>query len=316
MKAKRAGKRTGNAKQPGNRPAHVIASSGATSQPIAPGGESVRATAPTDETAQVPASSAEMTPINAPASAATAPAAPASTAPDAAGAAKSEPAPPRKKRRYNLQREDYASLLARIDDQLQGLEVANPLLRALLAEHGVTAEVLAARRAQYDAAQAEMSNRIIVAAAEASTVIAMNQARHAAEIAYGTFRQTARVAFPDRTDAADIYLALQLTEAIPEATTLFVDRARLVLQAAQCEPIAGGLAAATFDAVRVADVLAAIEALDAAYKARRQAHAAAVAATRKRNDTVRALRRAMRPIALAVSAVLRLHPTVNRPADW
>ncbi len=302
MRRKRAGKRAGKRKStappPQGKAAEpaAIAANGALPSP-APAGETPQQATP------APAPVAESEPP---------------TTPDAGaeGDGTTQPPPKRKKRRYSPQREDYAILLGCIDNKLYGLETASPALRDLLAEHGVTPAVLAACRTQYDAAQAAMNERGSCAAAEAGAVVAMDRARHRAEIAYGTFRQTARTAFPDRAESAAIYLGLHLTEAIPEATALFVDDARLVLQAAQHAAIAGGLAAATFDAGRIAAVGEAIDALDDAYKARHQAHAVAVQATRKRNETVRALRRAMRPIALGVSAMLRLNPTVNRPVDW
>ena len=283
---------------------------------VAPPESKAALPAPSESVAKPPTAETPRTAAPAPIAETEPPAPPTTTEAGTAGDGTIEPAPKRKKRRYSSQREDYAILLARIDDQLHGLESADPALRDLLAVHGVSPAVLAACRAHYEAAQAAMIERGHCAVAETGAVVDMERARRLAEIAYGTFRQTARAAFPDRAEAGAVYLALHLTEAIPEATTLFVDGARLVLKSAQHPFIAGGLAAATFDAGRIAAVGEAIDALDEAYKARCQAHSVAVAATRKRNDAVRALRRAMRPVALALSAALRLHPKVNPPANW
>lgn len=274
MRRKRAGKRAGRRRSTASPPQSKAAEPAlitANGKVAGPAPQAVE----TQQAVPAPAPVAESEP----------PAPPTTSGAGAEGDGTTQPPPKRKKRRYSPQRVDYIILLAIIDNQLQGLEEAEPAVRALLAEHGVTPAVLAACRSQLDAAQAAMLERGGCAMAEMGAVIAMEQARRRAEIAYGTFRQTARTAFPDRAESAAIYLGLHLTEAIPEATALFVDDARLALQMAQQHAsIAGGLAAATFDAGRIAAVGEAIDALDGAYKARQQAHAVAVQATHAQRD--------------------------------
>ena len=186
----------------------------------------------------------------------------------------------------------------------------------MLPASGISAERLADVRNLYDAAQGAVGTRSGSMVAEMTATIDMQRARQQVVIGMSALRQVSRTIFPDEIIDRDVRLALQLDKRIPGRITLLVDRCRDVLAAARQDGCATRLAAAGYDSQRIDALEALIDALDLLYRARRQAHKAAVDATTARNTGVDELRTAMRQLRVEVSAILRAHPEVNPPTDF
>ena len=238
-------------------------------------------------------------------------------APSATGeSGETEEQPPKTPVPHSPQSEAIQKFLAESDDRLAGLEDAEEPLASLLPAAGISVERLAGVRDLYGAAQGSVTARGGAMVAEITATIDMQRARQQATIGMSAFRQVSRTIFPDAIVDRDARLALLLDAPMPDDVTIFVDRSRDVLAAARQDGRAVRLAAGGYDSQRLDALEALIDALDLLYRARRQAHRAAVDATTARNAAVGDLRTAMRQLRVEVAALLRAHPEVNPPADF
>lgn len=238
-------------------------------------------------------------------------------APSATGeSTETEEQPPKTPVPHNLQSEAIQTFLAESDDRLAGLEDVGEPLASLLPTIGISAERLAGVRNLYNATQGTVGTRSSAMVAEATATIDMQRVRQQVTSGMSALRQVARTLFPDEFIDRDARLALQLDKPLPDRITFLVDRSRDVLAAARQDGCATRLAAAGYDSQRIDALEALIDALDLLYRARRQAHQAAVDATTLRNNSVDELRTAMRQLRVEVAALLRAHPEINPPADF
>ncbi|MCB0048005.1 MAG: hypothetical protein KDE24_00460 [Caldilinea sp.] len=225
-------------------------------------------------------------------------------------------APPKRRKRgprsapqYRA-RVDQELFVAQVQKQIVAVRAAEPALAALLLEHGVTPEYLAALEAQLAATLATISARTDAIVAEQHAIKALEDCFAVALTSLTTMRQVARTVVTARS----AYTGLHLREPVPRSYDLFVELARDALRAAREEPCASQLAAATYTPAFAERALAQIDALEAAIFARLYARTASTQAWMNRNRSVRELRRMVRPLHVQMRALLRHHPEFVTPA--
>ncbi|MCB0042004.1 MAG: hypothetical protein KDE23_20110, partial [Caldilinea sp.] len=157
-------------------------------------------------------------------------------------------APPKRRKRgprsapqYRA-RVDQELFVAQVQKQIVAVRAAEPALAALLLEHGVTPEYLAALEAQLAATLATISARTDAIVAEQHAIKALEDCFAVALTSLTTMRQVARTVVTARS----AYTGLHLREPVPRSYDLFVELARDALRAAREEPCASQLAAATY----------------------------------------------------------------------
>lgn len=225
-------------------------------------------------------------------------------------------APPKRRKRgprsapqYRA-RVDQELFVAQVQKQIVAVRAAEPALAALLLEHGVTPEYLAALEGQLAATLATISARTDAIVAEQHAIKALEDCFAVALTSLTTMRQVARTVVTARS----AYTGLHLREPVPRSYDLFVELARDALRAAREEPCASQLAAATYTPAFAERALEQVDALEAAYFARLQARTASTQAWMNRNRSVRELRRMVRPLHVQMRALLRHHPEFVTPA--
>ena len=225
-------------------------------------------------------------------------------------------APPKRRKRgprsapqYRA-RVDQELFVAQVQKQIVAVRAAEPALAALLLEHGVTPEYLAALEAQLAATLATISARTDAIVAEQHAIKALEDCFAVALTSLTTMRQVARTVVTARS----AYTGLHLREPVPRSYDLFVELARDALRAAREEPCASQLAAATYTPAFAERALEQVDALEAAYFARLYARTASTQAWMNRNRSVRELRRMVRPLHVQMRALLRHHPEFVTPA--
>ncbi len=206
---------------------------------------------------------------------------------------------------------EMRDLLITFRQQLAALDAATEPLATYLEEVGITAEYRTTCTSLCTVLEERLAARRQAMADEDVAIYELENARHLAEAAYSTFRQSARRAVPSSSHAA-----LGLTEKMPDAIGHLISTVHEILTAAQREPYASYLAAATFSSARVESVAARFDELNSRYALRGQAHQAALAATRARNEAAHTLHAAARQLEIEVHGILRLHPELNRPAGF
>ena len=207
-------------------------------------------------------------------------------------------------------RMDFEEFFFVVESQITSVRTAEPALAALLLEHGITPEYLAALEAQLVATLAANAARTEAIVAEQVAIKAMEERYVVALTALTTMRQVARTALPDRS----MFSALNLGAPVSRRYGIFVGMAREALRAARAEPYASLLAAATYTPAQVEAALAQVDALEAALYARLHARTASTNAWKDRNRSVRELRRMVRPLHVQMRALLRHHPEFVTPA--
>ena len=207
-------------------------------------------------------------------------------------------------------RMDFEEFFFVVESQITSVRTAEPALAALLLEHGITPEYLAALEAQLVATLAANAARTEAIVAEQVAIKEMEERYAVALTALTTMRQVARTALPDRS----MFSALNLGAPVSRRYGIFVGMAREALRAARAEPYASLLAAATYTPAQVEAALAQVDALEAALYARLHARTASTNAWKDRNRSVRELRRMVRPLHVQMRALLRHHPEFVTPA--
>ena len=225
-------------------------------------------------------------------------------------------APPKRRKRgpsaapQHRPRMDFEEFFFVVESQITSVRTAEPALAALLLEHGITPEYLAALEAQLAATLATISARTDAIVAEQHAIKALEDCFAVALTSLTTMRQVARTVVTARS----AYTGLHLREPVPRSYDLFVELARDALRAAREEPCASQLAAATYTPAFAERALAQIDALEAAIFARLYARTASTQAWMNRNRSVRELRRMVRPLHVQMRALLRHHPEFVTPA--
>jgi hypothetical protein len=187
-----------------------------------------------------------------------------------------------------------------------GLVKASDAFRLLMPNYGLTPAFLAAGDLLYTAA----SNR--VAARHTALTAAIAATEQQARASYIGFRRIGRTAI----HLASGRKSLLLDEKLPQAKESFVEVAERVLTAAQQEPYATQLAAATFDSERVTEALAALDRLTVCIDERKVAAKAAKEATEARNAAIEELRVYIQQLRANVSTLLRLNPSLHAPVGF
>ncbi len=235
-------------------------------------------------------------------------------APQVALMAQSEPevTSPRSPRTRHTQSAEQATATASVGVMLVGLEMAGEPLHSLLEHDGITAACIVDCKAQHAVALTAREARQQAMVAEKQAMATLTAAFDHAHCGVMALRQVARTVF---TGAA-AYTALGLNEELPQSPVLFVNETRRVLAAAQQAPFAAALASVAYSAPRLQEMAEEIDAVETAYFARGEAEHQARQATTVRNGEYAKLNQLARRVRVQVSAVLRRHPEVARPAGF
>jgi len=203
-------------------------------------------------------------------------------------------------------------LLDEVAQMLHGLATADEAFQAAMAGAGLSEEYLAACSARYAAAEQGVATRHQAMADALAATEALAAADFQARAAYSAFRQVARTVVRSHSGRA----ALKLDERTPEHRMLFLHTAEATLTAAQGEPYATLLGAATFEPTRVAATLAMLDALAAAQAAQATAQHHARMATLARDAAMSDLTTMARQIKVEVRTLLRRHPHLHAPVGF
>ncbi|MCO5211255.1 MAG: hypothetical protein M9936_16300 [Caldilinea sp.] len=200
-------------------------------------------------------------------------------------------------------------LLIEVQALIDGASSAPDPLPALLESYGIDDAYLAACRAACAALDGAIADRRQAMADKVAAVARQALADATARRIYAGLRKVARTVL--RTSPEQI--ALGLDEEASGDTALFLAGARHAVAAAQQEPYASRLAAATWNAERLALAGATLDALAAAMLARQEAEQVAIEATRARNAAAVKVRRCARQLRVAIELLLGQHPELSRP---
>jgi len=195
---------------------------------------------------------------------------------------------------------------------LSGLATADEAFQAAMVNAGLLESYLAACSVKYMTAEQAIAARHQAMVNALTATEALAAANLQARAAFSAFRQVARTVVTSHSGRA----ALKLDEAIPDQRALFMRMAEGALTAAQGEPYATQLGAATFGPTRVAATLAMLDTLAAAQAAQATAQHHAKMATLTRNAAVRELATAARQIKVEVRTLLRRHPHLQAPVGF
>ena len=241
-------------------------------------------------------------------------------APSAAPVSAVEPAPPAqgdapgketpaKAVVYHSQNFKQQQLLIDVQALIDGASSAPEPLHALLDSYGIDGAYLATCRAACAALDGAIAARRQAMADKVAAVARQAQADATARRIYAGLRKVARTVLRTRPQQ----IALGLDEEASGDTALFLAGARHAVAAAQQEPYASRLAAATWNAERLALAGATLDALAAAMLARQEAEQVAIKATRARNAAAVKVRRRARQLRVAIELLLGQHPELSRP---
>jgi hypothetical protein len=202
--------------------------------------------------------------------------------------------------------------LAAVAQMLNGLATADAAFQSAMADSGLLEGYLAECHAKYAAAEAGIAARhqAVVEAFAATEALAAADLR--ARAAFSAFRQVARTVVTSHSGRT----ALKLDERITPQRVRFVQVAEAVLTAAQDEPYATLLGAATFGPARIAATLATLDALAQAQAAQVAAQHRAQTATLVRDAAMHELALAARQIKVEVRTLLRCHPGLRAPVGF
>lgn len=193
-----------------------------------------------------------------------------------------------------------------------GLVKASDAFRLLMPNYGLTPAFLAAGDLLYTAASNRVAARHTALTAAIGATERQMVAEQQARASYIGFRRIGRTAI----HLASGRKSLLLDEKLPQAKESFVEVAERVLTAAQQEPYATQLAAATFDSERVTEALAALDRLTVCIDERKVAAKAAKEATEARNAAIEELRVYIQQLRANVSTLLRLNPSLHAPVGF
>ena len=210
---------------------------------------------------------------------------------------------------YHSQNYKQQLLLIDVQALIDGASSAPDPLPALLESYGIDDAYLAACRAACAALDGAIAVRRQAMADKVAAVARQALADATARRIYAGLRKVARTVL--RTSPEQI--ALGLDEEASGDTALFLAGARHAVAAAQQEPYASRLAAATWNAERLALAGATLDALAAAILARQEAEQVAIEATRARNAAAVKVRRRARQLRVAIELLLGQHPELSRP---
>jgi hypothetical protein len=230
-------------------------------------------------------------------------------------AARSEPAAlaasPAPQERHRQSQKQLAMLDA-VEKMLTGLANADAPFQAAMVKAGLIEGYLAECRARYAAAEEAIEVRHVAMIEALAATEQMQAAEFQARAAYSAFRQIARTVVTSSSGRA----ALKLDERTPVHREVFLRTAEAALTAAQGEPYATLLSAATFDAERVAETLATLEPLMATATAQEIAHHRAKQATAERDAAMRELATVTRQIKVEVKTLVRRNPALTLPVGF
>ena len=210
---------------------------------------------------------------------------------------------------YHSQNYKQQLLLIDVQALIDGASSAPDPLHALLESVGIDGAYLAACRAACVALDGAIAVRRQAMADKVAAVARQARADASARVIYAVLRKVARTVLRTRPEQ----IALGLDEEASGDTALFLAGARHAVAAAQQEPYASRLAAATWNAERLALAGATLDALAAAMLARQEAEQVAIEATRARNTAAVKVRRRARQLRVSIELLLRQHPELSRP---
>jgi hypothetical protein len=202
--------------------------------------------------------------------------------------------------------------LAAVAQMLTGLATADAAFQSAMANGGLLEGYLTECHAKVAAAEAGITARHLAVVEALAATEALAAADLQARAAFSAFRQVARTVVTSHSGRT----ALKLDERVPDQRARFVQVAEGVLTAAQGEPYATLLGAATFGPARIAATLATFDALDQAQRAQVAAQHQAQTATLARDAAMHELALAARQIQVEVRTLLRCHPGLRAPVGF
>ena len=222
------------------------------------------------------------------------------------------PPPPEEPVVVHRQSQEQLAVLEEMTLALEGLADVDDAFRALMADHGLTPERLAAalvlNQSAYAAVAARRQADALVSAASAAQRNAYRQCRTAV-VAY---RQVARTVIRDEAGR----IALGLDEPLPGTLLTFAAATAESLEAAATEPYVTLLAIVGYDAERIASLQALLAAFNLLAAQHRAALKAAERATAARDAAVNEVRVVLRQIKAEVYALLRRYPFLSTPTGF
>jgi hypothetical protein len=210
------------------------------------------------------------------------------------------------------QSQEQLAILEEMTLVLEGLADVDDGFRALMADHGLTPERLAAADGLNRAAYVAVAGRRQADAAVMAGAAAQRNAYRQCRTAIVAFRQVLRTVIRD--DAGRIALALD--EPLPDALMGFAAVSAEALEAARLESYATLLGMVSYDAGRIANLQALLDDFTSLAARHRAAQKAASRATAVRDAAVLEVRVALRQIKVEVYALLRRFPHLSVPTGF
>jgi len=241
------------------------------------------------------------------------PAPPASTAPQAQEEPTDPPPPPPEEPVVmHRQSQEQLAVLEEMTLALEGLADVDDAFRALMADHGLTPERLAAALVINQSAYAAVATRRQADAMANAASAAQRNAYRQCRTAVVALRQVARTVIRDEAGR----IAVGLDEPLPGTMLTFAAATAESLDAAATEPYATLLATVGYDAERIASLQALLAAYNLLAVQHRAALKAAERATAARDGAVNEVRLVLRQLKAEVYALLRRYPFLSTPTGF
>jgi len=183
--------------------------------------------------------------------------------------------------------------------------VARPEIAPFLALYGCDAAYFAEGRSLWNAAREALSRRDFLFGEQQELTRQLNEARDAAYNEYKAFAQIARAVFRDRPG---ILVQLRISGSTPRSVAGLLRVAGTLSDNAADPEIAALLAAHGYTAERIADILAAFEALRQAYEAQQAAKGLTQQATQDLRAAMSALDQWLSQFRAVARVALRDNP--------
>ncbi len=210
------------------------------------------------------------------------------------------------------QSQEQLAILEEMTLALEGLANVDDAFRALMADHGLTPERLAAALVLNQSAYAAVAARRQADAMASAASAAQRNAYRQCRTAVVALRKVARTVIRDEAGR----IAVGLDEPLPTTLLAFAAATAESLDAAETEPYATLLATVGYDAERIASLQALLAAYNLLATQHRAALKAAERATAARDGAVDEVRVALVQLRAEVYALLRRYPFLSTPTGF
>ena len=188
----------------------------------------------------------------------------------------------------------------------------DPQIMEILAEKGYTEEAFTEGRTLLKIARSAFATRAAAIAAQRYASSRLAGAHSTAEKAFVDFRLVARALFKDEPEA---HSALNLKDSVPGSRSQFIAKALTAIENARLEAYAGRLARFGYDEEGLAQVEAAVSALETADAGQNQLISDAMTATAERDAAWEALSGWVSQFRAVAKAALRDQPDLFKILD-